>query len=115
MESQGVKRLICVTGFGAGDSRTSISFLQRVPFRLLLGRAYDDKSVQETVIKNSSLDWTIVRPEVLTNGRRTGRYSILGEASAWRNGFISRKDVADFLVRQIEDRAYVHKRPVLVY
>jgi putative NADH-flavin reductase len=34
MESQGVKRLICVTGFGAGDSRTSISFLQRVPFRL---------------------------------------------------------------------------------
>jgi putative NADH-flavin reductase len=113
MESQGVKRLICVTGFGAGDSRASISCLQRVPFRLFLGRAYDDKSVQEVMIKRSSLDWTIVRPGVLTNGSRTGRYAILGEASQWRNGFISRQDVADFLVRQIEDRAYIHKAPGL--
>jgi putative NADH-flavin reductase len=115
MESQGVKRLICVTGFGAGDSRASISCLQRVPFRLLLGRAYDDKSVQELIIKDSSLDWTIVRPGVLTSGSRTGRYLVHAEAARWRNGFISRKDVADFLVRQIDDRTYVHKAPVLVY
>jgi putative NADH-flavin reductase len=114
MKGQGVKRLICVTGFGAGDSRASISWLQRVPFRLLLGRAYDDKSVQEGIIKDSSLDWTIVRPGVLTNGGRTRRYKILEEASQWRNGIISRADVADFLVRQIEDRTYVGKAPVLV-
>jgi putative NADH-flavin reductase len=73
MESQAVKRLICVTGFGAGDSYAKISFLQLVPFRLVFGRAYDDKSVQERLIKNSSLDWTIVRPGILTSGRRTGR------------------------------------------
>lgn len=115
MEGHDVKRLICVTGFGAGDSRASISCLQRVPFRLLLGRAYDDKSVQERIIKESALDWTIVRPGVLTNGSRTGRYKVLDEPSQWRNGIISRADVADFLVRQIEDRAYVGKAPVLVY
>jgi putative NADH-flavin reductase len=115
MESKGVKRLICVTGFGAGDSHESISCLQRVPFRLVFGRAYDDKSVQERLIKNSSLDWTIVRPGVLTSGRQTGRYKILDKPSQWRNGMISRSDVAEFLVRQIEDRAYVHKAPVLVY
>jgi putative NADH-flavin reductase len=74
MESKGVKRLICVTGFGAGDSRESISCFQLVPFRLVFGRTYDDKSLQERLIKNSSLDWTIVRPGVLTSGRRTGRY-----------------------------------------
>ena len=51
MESQGVKRLICVTGFGAGDSYSSVSFLQLVPFRLVFGRAYDDKSVQERLIE----------------------------------------------------------------
>ena len=72
-----MKRLICVTGFGAGDSYSSISFLQLAPFRLVCGGAYDNKSVQERPIKNSSLDWTIVRPEVLTGGRRTGRYKIL--------------------------------------
>ena len=53
MESRGVKRLICVTGFGAGDSYSSISFLQLVPFRLVFGRAYDDKSVQERLIKDA--------------------------------------------------------------
>lgn len=114
MEGKAVKRLICVTGFGAGDSRASISCFQRLPFQMVFGRAYADKSLQERMIKDSLLDWTIVRPGVLMNGRRTGRYRILDEPSAWRNGVISRADVADFLVRQIEDRTYLRKAPVLV-
>ena len=114
MAAQHITRMICVTGFGAGDSRSSISCLQRVPFQLVFGRAYADKSVQERLIKQSSLDWTIARPGILTGGAWTGRYKILEAASEWRNGIISRADVADFLVRQIEDRSYVRKAPVLV-
>jgi putative NADH-flavin reductase len=115
MQAQGVKRLIGVTGFGAGDSRASINCFQLLPFRFFFGRAYDDKDVQERLIKDSALDWTIVRPGVLTNGSRTGRYKVLKEPSQWRNGTISRADVADFLVQQIEDRACLRKTPVLVY
>jgi len=115
MEAHGIKRLISVTGFGAGDSRTSINCLQRVPFQILFGPAYDDKGVQESLIKDSSLDWTIVRPGVLTGGRRTGSFNVLDQPSQWRNGFISRSDVAEFLVRQIEDPTYVRKAPVIVY
>ena len=114
MKSQGVKRLICVTGFGAGDSRSSISCLQRLPFQIVFGRAYDDKSLQEQLIKESELDWTIARPGVLTSGPRTGHYQILSEASQWRNGIISRADVAEFLVRQIGDQTYIRKAPVLI-
>lgn len=114
MRSQGVNRLICVTGFGAGDSRASISCLQRLPFQIVFGRAYDDKSLQEKLIKESELDWTIARPGVLTSGQRTGRYRILSEASQWRNGIISRADVAEFLVRQIGDQTYIRKTPVLI-
>ena len=114
METQAVKRLICVTGFGAGDSHASISCLQRVPFQIVFGHAYDDKSRQEQLIKESPLDWTIARPGVLTGGPRTGRYQVLREPSIWRNGIISRSDVAEFLVRQIEDPTYVHEAPVLV-
>lgn len=114
MEAKGAKRLICVTGFGAGDSRASIGCLQRLPFQMVFGRAYADKSVQEQLIKDSSLEWTIARPGVLTNGRRTGRYRILEEPADWRNGIVSRADVADFLVRQIEDRTWLQKAPVLV-
>ena len=114
MKIQGVKRLICVTGFGAGDSRASISCLQRLPFQIVFGRAYDDKSLQEQLIKESELDWTIARPGVLTSGPRTGHYQILSEASQWRNGTISRADVAEFLVRQIGDHTYIRKAPVLI-
>ena len=114
MRSQGVKRLICVTGFGAGDSRASISCLQRLPFQIVFGRAYDDKNLQEKLIKESELDWTIVSPGVLTSRPRAGRYRILAEASQWRNGIISRADVAEFLVRQIGDQAYIRKTPVLI-
>jgi putative NADH-flavin reductase len=114
MERSGVKRLISVTGFGAGDSRAAVNCLQRLPFRVVLGRAYDDKSRQEGIIRQSSLDWTIVRPGILTQGAASSRYRVLEEASEWRNGLISRADVADFLVRQIDDDAFIHKTPVLI-
>ena len=114
MKAQSVKRLICVTGFGAGDSRAAISLLQRAPFHLVFGRAYDDKSVQERLIKDSGLDWTIARPGVLTGGPLTGRYKVLAAPSQWRNGIISRADVADFLVKQIVDVTFVRKDPILV-
>ena len=114
MRSHGIKRLICVTGFGAGDSRACISCLQRLPFQIVFGRAYDDKSLQEKLIKESKLDWTIARHGVLTSGPRTGRYRLLDKASQWRNGIISRADVAEFLVRQIGDQAYFRKTPVLI-
>ena len=114
MTASSVKRLICITGFGAGDSRASIGLLQRVPFQIVFGRAYDDKTRQEDLIKQSGLDWTIARPGVLLNGPQSNRYKVLREPSSWRNGIISRASVADFLVKQIEDRSYLQAAPVLV-
>jgi putative NADH-flavin reductase len=114
MESAGVQRLISVTGFGAGDSREHMSLLQRLPFELLLGRVYEDKAVQEMIIRRSALFWVIARPGILTNGPRTGRYKILDKPADWRNGSVSRADVADFLVKQVEDDAYLGKTPALI-
>ena len=114
MEREGVKRLICVTGFGAGDSREHMSLLQRLPFELLLGRVYEDKEAQEMMIRHSALSWVIARPGILTSGPRTGRYKILDTPADWRNGTISRSDVADFLVKQVEDDAYLGKTPALI-
>jgi uncharacterized protein YbjT (DUF2867 family) len=53
MEEGQVKRLISVTGFGAGDSRGRGGFLYNATFHLLLGRVYDDKDVQERIIRSS--------------------------------------------------------------
>ncbi|MBS3748016.1 MAG: SDR family oxidoreductase, partial [Wenzhouxiangellaceae bacterium] len=76
-------------------------------------RAYADKSVQEKVVQRSSLDWTIVRPTILTNGRATGKYKVLADPESWRNGFISRADVADFLVESALEGKNLHEAPVL--
>jgi putative NADH-flavin reductase len=113
MEARAVKRLISVTGLGAGDSRGHGGLLYDAALWLFLGRVYADKDAQEWIVRRSRLDWTIVRPTVLTTGPRTGAYRVLVDAHDWRSGFISRADVADFLVKQIEDASLLRKTPVL--
>ena len=114
MTRAGPSRLIAVTGFGAGDSRQSIGVVQILPFLAFFGRAYNDKDVQEMIIRRSKLDWTIVRPGVLTNNPPTRSYKVLDSPSQWRNGLTSRADVADFLVREIGRTEHVRKTPVLI-
>ena len=114
MEAAGVKRLVCVTGFGAGDSHSSIGRLQGLGFRLVFGRAYADKDTQESLIRQSRLEWVIARPGILTNGPGTRRYKTLEAPGSWRNGVISRTDVADFLVTALDGNAWVGKTPVLI-
>jgi len=115
MKGAGLKRLIAVTGLGAGDSRGHGGLLYDVVvFPLLLKRVYDDKDVQECVIKSSGLDWTIVRPGLLTNGDASGIYRVLTAPKDWRFGMIRRADVADFLVRQVDDHALIGTTPLLI-
>jgi hypothetical protein len=83
MKKARVKRLICVIGFGASDSRAKLGPLQAIFFQLLLGRAYDDKDVQETIVRRSGLDWIIVRPVILTSGPKTRRYKVLCDPKDW--------------------------------
>ena len=114
MEASTVRRLICVTGFGAGDSSGRGGLFYNAAVCLILRRIYADKDAQEWVIRQSRLDWTIVRPTILTDGRRTGAYRVLVDARDWCSGFISRADVADFLVKQVNDAKLLHKTPALI-
>ena len=113
MEASAVKRLICVTGFGAGDSRGCGGLFYNAALCLILRRIYADKDAQEWIIPRSGLGWTIVRPTILTTGPRTGSYRVLVDERDWRSGFISRADVADFLVKQVNDASLVYKTPAL--
>lgn len=115
LQRNGPKRLVVVTGFGAGDSRGKGSLLyEKLFFPLVLSRIYKDKDVQEEIVKASALDWTIVRPGLLTNGRRTGHVNATAEPDRWRSGAISRADVADFLITLVEDPKFIHATPVLI-
>ena len=82
---------------------------------LFLRHAFADHALQEELVKQSGLDWIIARAGALTDGPRTGVY---------RHGFpvtekgtrlkISRADVADFLIRQVDDRALIGATPLLI-
>lgn len=115
MRSAGVSRLVTVTGLGAGDSRGHGGlFYDLLAFPLVLKRVYDDKDVQEQMIKASGLDWTIVRPGLLTNGPATGRARALSDRKDWRAGPVSRADVAEFLVREAFECRYLRQTPLLI-
>lgn len=113
MEEAGIKRLLTVTGFGAGDSRDKLSTAERLAQKALLGRAYADKDLQEQLIRDSGLDWTIARPGILSDNRKSNAYKVLVEKESWRNGLINRADVADFLVSAAESGSYIHQTPAL--
>ena len=61
------------------------------------------------------LERYFVRPGLLTNGPVSGKYRVLSKPSAWRNGMISRADVADFIVKRIEAGALKCEKPVVIH
>lgn len=120
MEKAGVRRLVCQTSLGYGDSR---QVLNMAPFHFryfvvpfFLRSVFADHARQEDYIKGSNLDWIIVRPGNLIDGARTG---------VFQHGFpatdrtitvsISRADVADFMLQQLTDDTYLRKTPGLSY
>ncbi|WP_292289627.1 NAD(P)-binding oxidoreductase [Marivita sp.] len=102
MGKSDVTRLVVVTGFGAGRSSEAMSWIERTGHRAVLGKPYADKGRQEAMICASDVDWTIVRPVILTKGPRSDKYRVLRDPKAWRNGLISRASVAHYLIDAIE-------------
>lgn len=117
MEKVGVRRLICQSTLGTGDSWSNLDFYWKyIMFGFILRQVFADHERQEALVKGSNLDWTIVRPSAFINGPRTGRY---------RHSFpstdrditlqISRADVADFILKQLSDQSSLHQTPSLSY
>jgi len=117
MARRGLRRLVCLSTLGAGDSRALLNFFwKRIMFGLLLREAYGDHEAQEAVVKQSGLDWTIVRPAAFTDGPATGAYKH-GFPPTERNLKlkISSADVAGFMLRQLTDDSYLRQSPGLSY
>ncbi|MDX2257581.1 MAG: NAD(P)H-binding protein [Hyphomicrobiaceae bacterium] len=114
MRRTGVRRLVCVTGFGAGDSRDHLPALYRLAFAASLRRIYDDKDIQEQIVRASGLDWTIVRPGLLRDGRATGLHQVLVEPATWKIGPVRRADVALYLADEVVAGRAIGKTPAII-
>ena len=113
MQEAGLRRLVCESALGVGNSREMLPFHYKYLIApLLLRHVFADHEAQENHIKKSKLDWIIVRPAALNDGSQTGAY---------RHGFsktdkpvqlkISRADVAGFMLKQLTNDAYLHQSP----
>ncbi|MBE7550345.1 MAG: SDR family oxidoreductase [Anaerolineales bacterium] len=117
MEKAGMRRLICLSSIGIGDSRDMLPFHYKyilVPF--LLRQGFAEHELEEEWVKQSQTDWTIVRPGAFTNDGRAGTYQHGGTVNGQTiKAKISRADVADFMLKQLGDRTYLHQTPWVSY
>jgi len=116
MQKNGVRRLIVETSLDVGDSRGQLGFFFAHVIRTtLLRNIFEDKELQERIVRESGLDWTIVRPAMLNDGPRTGKYRAGFSASDKISRKISRADVADFMLKQVMSNEFLRQTPGLSY
>ncbi|MHC2330826.1 NAD(P)-dependent oxidoreductase [Bradyrhizobium sp. USDA 4454] len=114
MKAERVSRLVLITGIGAGDSAGHGGFLfDKAIFPLLLKKVYADKNRQEAIVRDSGLDWVLVRPSVLNNKPGSGSVRALTDLSGFHGGTISRDDVASFVLDQLQTNTWLHRSPLI--
>jgi len=108
MQQQKVKRLLVVTAMGVGESWDTLSVINKFFFAVLLKSAREDHEAQEAAVKESGLDWTIIRPSGLVDTPRTGVYDF-GENIPAKTSKIARADVADLILKVLGDNNQIGK------
>ncbi len=115
MKKQGARRLIISTGAGVEDPNDSpalfnlfINFLLKILSRYV----YEDMVQTVAKVRASDLDWTVVRVPMLTDDPRTGKIQV-GYVGKGMGARISRADMADFILRQVNDNTYLRKAPAI--
>jgi putative NADH-flavin reductase len=109
MEIHGVRRFVCETSLGIGDSVGLMGlYYSLFVIPVVLPLYFWDKTRQEQLIAASKLEWVIVRPAVLTNddGRGVYRHGRSIGSFLW-TARIARADVAHFMLEQLADDSYL--------
>ena len=114
MKATGVSRLVCITGMGAGDSAGHGGFVfDRLIFPALLRKVYVDKNRQEAIVRDSGLDWLLVRPSVLNDKPAKHETRALTDLSGFHGGTIARADVASFVLDQVHANTWLGRAPLI--
>jgi putative NADH-flavin reductase len=117
MDREGVWRLVVISSMGVGDSKSQLGLFYNVfLIPVFLRNVFVDKETQEQYVRDSPLEWTIVRPGTLTNGPRTGVYRIgFGTSEVPPFPKISRADVADFMLKELAAKTHLKTTPGIFY
>ncbi len=117
MRQVGTRRLIAVSVYGVGETKAHLPFFTRnIVFPLFLKHAIADHERQEAVIRDSEVQWTLVRPPYLTDGPSTGTYVTgFGADTAGLSWKVSRADVAHCMLELLAGGGQVQAAVGLSY
>jgi len=101
-----VKKLVAVSAYGA---RETAAGFYGAALNMLIKKLMDDKNQMEELIERTKLDWTVVRPVILTNTPFTDKYNIITEGLVNGVHFISREDTARFIIDSLDKKEYKRK------
>mgnify|MGYP000577601087 CR=1 FL=1 len=102
MAAEGVTRIVCTSCLGVGDSYAAQDWFTRVVvLDLWLWRVVADHRVQEALLEQTSLDWTIVRPPHLSDAR-DGRVQTFEAKGRSPRRSVGRADLAGWLLDEVE-------------
>ena len=113
MQKHGVSRLIWLSALGVGQTREQAPAMFRIPFSTILRRIGRDKAAGEEYLRSTDLDWTLVYPPALTSGPRTGSYRSGETVDVKGLPRISRADVAEFMLAQLDDSAFLRRNAIV--
>jgi nucleoside-diphosphate-sugar epimerase len=117
MRETGANRLVVVSSTGAypapGRRRAPLTLrlLEPIITRTIGKTVYDDIRRMEAFVRDSGLDWTIVRPSGLFDLSEATNY-VAGETDPI-GAFTARIDLADYLVKLAQDRTASRKTVVV--
>ena len=114
MKYQNVQRLICITSVGVVKNPSAPVWYNWI-VHPLLRHIYEDMQQMEKALSESDLKWTVVRPVRLVNGDPTGKYNVAENGQIQKVGTISRGDVAEFMLKQLNNEEHVYKTPAIGY
>jgi putative NADH-flavin reductase len=116
MEKLPVKRFIYLSFLAVGQGRKDAGFLIKHIISRVVHHEIEDHQEKEGFIKASHLDWTIIHPPKLTNGVKKGIYRT-GESIQPGSFFptLSRADLADFMIKQLNDNRFLRKTVRIMY
>jgi len=116
MNARGIRRLVVVSAAGVGDDSSNLTFTMRAMHKVpRLIPIYQDMERMEGDVMLSDLDWTIVRPPVLTDGPLTGIYRVVEGNAVPKGSRISRADLAALLVKCAQGGLWVKKAVAIAY
>lgn len=110
-----VKRLMFVSSVGADPADHEPWWYLWIVRRLLINYYVDMARMEQFVMDTADLDWIIVRPSYLTNGEKTGVYRVTPRYAPKGGIRISRADLADFMLKQLEADTFVRQTPAVAY